>query len=175
MRHESYDMFTPKFACHETHKAVTIAPGTAKVRGGNARRPEAGYQVYADLDTLGNPAETAQAPWRVKDGALKVRYYIPNYHTPKDPHSFKAFVAWLCTQVQEGKQVHIGCIGGHGRTGLVIAAMRSVLAHDKEAILWTRKNHCKKAVETDEQVAFLVKHFGCTSVSSRYGTFGKRK
>lgn len=177
MTPKTYDLFIPKGSCHESHKPLTVAPGTSKVRGGAARHPAEGYQVYVDLDTHGNPEETAQAPWRVKNGVLRVRYYIPNFHAPRDPASFKAFVDWLCTQVQENKQVHIGCIGGHGRTGLVIAAMRAVLADDKDAIMWTRKNHCKKAVETDSQVAFLVEHFGCKSVSSRYGspTYSKRK
>lgn len=155
--------------CHEGHPTFRITPETAEVRGGSARSPAKGFDVYVDLDSQGTPDETQQAPWRVKDGIVRVRYYIANYNTPKDPQSFRAFVDWLCTQVQGGKRVHVGCIGGHGRTGLVFAAMRRVLAKDRHAIAWTRANHCHKAVETPEQVGFLVKHFDCAAIGARYG------
>ena len=36
---------------------------------------------------------------------------------PSNVARFKKLVTWVCTQLQDGKTVHIGCIGGDGRTG----------------------------------------------------------
>lgn len=157
-------------ACHETHKELQIPGALGIVRGGNARSAKDGFDVYVDLDSKG---QIQQAPWRSTPGVVKVRYEIANYRVPADPETFKAFIDWLCTQVHAGKRVHIGCIGGHGRTGLVIAALYKQLTGDKDAITWVRKNHCHKAVETNDQVAFLVKHFGCNDTGpARYGNAG---
>ena len=69
-------------------------------------------------------------------------------------------VKWLAKQVEAGKKVHVGCIGGHGRTGLVLAALARVMIDEKDAIAYVRKNYCHKVVETTAQVNFLAKHWG---------------
>jgi protein-tyrosine phosphatase len=55
-------------------------------------------------------------------------------------------------KAQKGYWVEVGCIGGHGRTGTVIAAM-AVLSGMRfdEAVEWTRKQYCSHAIETKEQ------------------------
>ena len=68
-------------------------------------------------------------------------------------------VTWVCNQLGKGKRVHVGCIGGHGRTGLFIAAVRAEYNGDKNATTWTRQNHCVNAVETQTQIDFLFKHY----------------
>jgi len=55
-------------------------------------------------------------------------------------------------KIQKGEDVEVGCIGGHGRTGTIIAAMRVILGEDANtAILTTRKEYCSHAIETAEQ------------------------
>jgi hypothetical protein len=55
-----------------------------------------------------------------------------------------------------GMWVEIGCIGGHGRTGTVLACMAVLagLSH-KQAIKYVRKNYCEKAIEAREQEWFV--------------------
>jgi hypothetical protein len=65
----------------------------------------------------------------------------------------------------DGKTVHVGCVGGHGRTGIVISAIVAELTGKKDAIQWVRKHYCKKAVESKAQVQFLMKHYGVTEVT----------
>jgi hypothetical protein len=61
---------------------------------------------------------------------------------------------------EDGSFVEVGCIGGHGRTGTVIACM-AVLAGVPacEAVEWVRKNYCEHAVESDKQ-EWWVEWFG---------------
>lgn len=60
-----------------------------------------------------------------------------------------------------GKWVEVGCIGGHGRTGTVLACM-AVLAGQsaKDAVKYVRTSYCKKAIETKEQ-EWWVSWFEC--------------
>jgi protein-tyrosine phosphatase len=56
-----------------------------------------------------------------------------------------------------GELVEIGCLGGHGRTGTALACLAvlsGVPAGD--AVGWVRATYCAKAVETDEQEAFVL-------------------
>jgi len=58
---------------------------------------------------------------------------------------------------ENGLDVVVFCVGGHGRTGTAIAAMMIVSLNFtvKEAVGWLRKNYCKKAVESKAQVEYL--------------------
>ena len=62
-------------------------------------------------------------------------------------------------QLEAGKKVHCGCIGGHGRTGTFLAALVSEFG-EKDAISYVRKNYCQKAVESSSQVKFLASTSG---------------
>ena len=69
-------------------------------------------------------------------------------------------ITWTVDQLHAGHKVHAGCIGGHGRTGLFLAALYAHMTGEADAIAHVRKHYCEKAVETKKQVDFLVKHFG---------------
>lgn len=51
-------------------------------------------------------------------------------------------------RAKSGQHVEVGCIGGHGRTGTVLACM-AVLAGvaPNEAVAWVRQNYDHRAVE----------------------------
>lgn len=52
----------------------------------------------------------------------------------------------------KGEVVEIGCIGGHGRTGTILACMHVIAGYDPDfAINLARRNYCHHAVETPEQ------------------------
>lgn len=74
-------------------------------------------------------------------------------------------VIWAIEQAFESAKtinVEVGCVGGHGRTGTVLACM-ATLAGVKpgNAVKWVRKHYCEHAVESDDQ-AWFVKWFDAT-------------
>lgn len=56
---------------------------------------------------------------------------------------------------RDGSVVEVGCIGGHGRTGMMLAIMVVVATEGKmtgdEAVAYVRANYCTKAVESKIQ------------------------
>lgn len=113
--------------------------------------------------------------------ASKVRNHTPDT-TPDlgcyayggwNPASPALFIPWqdyglpTCTYTQaaraikqafdaakDGQVVEVGCMGGHGRTGTILACM-AVLADPEltgpEAVKFIKATHCTKAVETSSQ------------------------
>lgn len=59
-------------------------------------------------------------------------------------------------RAEGGERVEVGCIGGLGRTGTVLACM-AILAgvRPSEAVAWVRTSYRPKAVETPEQEAWV--------------------
>lgn len=145
--------------CHETHPDLHIGGGT--LIGGNCRehRRHADVNLYVALDAsmehplfeIGKPIPHA------------IYYPIQNMKIPTRPDKFAALIDIIMAGLDKGLRIHVGCIGGHGRTGTVIAAVvaRLGIAPDNDAIAWVREHYCKKAVENKMQENFLVVNFGC--------------
>lgn len=59
-----------------------------------------------------------------------------------------------------GSIVEVGCVGGHGRTGSVLALMAlSCGVNDPDkAIAWVRENYCTEAIEGDKQKWYIRKY-----------------
>lgn len=145
--------------CYETHPALPV--GEFKVYGGSCGHPIVkDADVYVGLD-LGMAKSVKSYPWEHGDSFL---FYIADMHAPTDPAQFKKLIEWLAVQLAASKKVHVGCLGGHGRTGTVLSALVSYMTGEVDAITYVRKHYCIKAVESAEQVDFLVKHFGVKKV-----------
>jgi protein-tyrosine phosphatase len=65
------------------------------------------------------------------------------------------------TRAKAGQHVEVGCIGGLGRTGTVLACM-AVLAGvvPNEAVAWVRQNYDRRAVENREQEQWVLRFAG---------------
>lgn len=141
----------------ENHKPLAIGGGT--VLGAACAHPADGYDIYVGFDH-GMKFKHTAFPWeQKKDPVVEFLFPISDMCAPKSPKQFKAMIEWMSAQLALGKKIHMGCIGGHGRTGLVLAALVAHVNGEKDAIQWVRKHHCKKAVESESQVNFLMKHF----------------
>lgn len=168
-------------ACYHSHPVLKFGTGT--LIGGNCSSPVTDKaDVYVALDGYGRYSKLQ--PWEGQNTQLDTEYKITDYCAPSDAPSFKKMIKWVCNQLQAGKTVHVGCIGGHGRTGTVISAILATLwdsaewadamavlpdqgkLNKREFIQWVRKHYCKKAVESDEQVKFLQKHFKAAAASA---------
>ena len=148
---------------HPPLKITTTEGKTFTMYGGACGDPvHKNLDIYVALDH-GTAHDPQAYPWH---GTREFIYFpIQDMSTPKDAVEFKAMINWLCDQITAGKSVHVGCLGGHGRTGLVLAAIVKVLAAEQDAITYVRTHYCEKAVETHAQAAWLHTHFGITEVS----------
>ena len=148
-------------SCYHTHPKLLIGGGT--LYGGSCISPLiTDADVYIGLDSGMHVQQ--YFPW--ERSVEQVLYPITDMCAPSDPKAFAKLVDYVCNQLHDGKHVHAGCIGGHGRTGTLFSAVFSVINGDKDAITTVRKLYCKKAVESSSQINFLHKHFGITKVDA---------
>jgi hypothetical protein len=172
-------VYTP---CHHSHP--TLHFGKGKITGTSCHTPGiTDADIYVGLDH--NMQQTSRRfPW---EPGFQVHYAITDMQAPSNTATYLDMIHWLCEQLLVGQSIHVGCFGGHGRTGLVLTSILAELWHDavedqKETpdsnplafmfslpdqdlltdhqfIQWMRKHHCKKAVESYTQIEFLQKHF----------------
>lgn len=141
--------------CFESHPPLKI--GEYVIYGGSCSSPVVkDADIYVGLDY--SIAKSSKSyPWNDGESFL---FHIQDMQAPSDPDQFKKLIEWLALQLIAGKKVHVGCIGGHGRTGTVLAALVQHMTGEVNAIEYVRENYCEKAVESQSQVSFLKTHFG---------------
>ncbi|QHJ74593.1 hypothetical protein VH22019_00029 [Vibrio phage VH2_2019] len=151
--------------CWNQHPALIIPVDGIdyEVWGGSCQTPpHESVDIFVGLDQ--NMAATSRGyPWRE---GTQIHFEIKNMGVPRDVEEFKALIIYLADQVLVGRTVYVGCIGGHGRTGLVLAALYYQLTGDKKAIKIVRETYCGKAVETAEQCNWLKEHYGMNAYAS---------
>lgn len=87
-----------------------------------------------------------------------IHYPCVDQHAPGDIKSFKAMMEWILEQIDEGKKVDVGCIGGHGRTGLVLSCLLVTQGMGPwDAMEKIRSEYCTEAVESYTQEDFIGK------------------
>lgn len=81
----------------------------------------------------------------------------PDFGVPRDRDAAAAQIRSAFARAQAGERVEVGCAGALGRTGTVLASM-AVLAGvpTASAVEWVRENYDVRAVETEEQEAFVA-------------------
>ena len=80
----------------------------------------------------------------------------PDFSVPDDSAVVVAALESLRHRARSGERVEIGCYGGHGRTGTALAGLAILCGQaPDEAVSWVRATYCERAVETDEQEAFV--------------------
>jgi protein-tyrosine phosphatase len=105
--------------------------------------PERDFGLYCDARWAPTwPAETID--W-------------PDFGVPSDRDAAAAQIRTAFERARSGERVEVGCAGGLGRTGTVLAAM-AVLAGvpPAGAVRWVREHYDVRAVETDEQEAWVA-------------------
>lgn len=142
--------------CYFGHPPLPLKDGLV-VYGGSCGHPIVkDADIYVGFDRSMDVGPMSW-PWNAGESFL---YPITDMSVPKDLGSFNSLIDWLAVQLAAKKKVHLGCIGGHGRTGTVMAALVKVMTGEKAAIEYVRANYCTRAVESLVQVDFLAQHFG---------------
>jgi hypothetical protein len=75
---------------------------------------------------------------------------IPDFGVPTAA-ALEEGIAEIVSAAMKGKVPYIGCFGGIGRTGLVLAAIHRVLDPYHDALLWVRREYLAHAVERPAQ------------------------
>ena len=158
-------------SCHEDHPplAITDSTGTYYIYGGSCIRPVINdMDVFVGLD-YGMAKTSRQFPWNAGEECL---FKINDMHPPDSLAEFNQLIDYLAYSLRGGKKVFVGCIGGHGRTGTVFAALVKKMTGMEDAIPYVRENYCHKAVESTSQIDWLHKHFGITKAKPTKGYGG---
>lgn len=81
----------------------------------------------------------------------------PDFGLPGDPGRAATQIEDAFGRAKTGERVEIGCVGGLGRTGTVLACM-AILAGVPavEAVRWVRTHYDPRAVETADQEAWVL-------------------
>lgn len=113
-------------------------------------------------------------PW---EPGHEIRFPVIDHSHPKpeEMEAWRKMLDWLASQIRAGHKVHAGCIGGHGRTGLLFACLVKEMAGIDDAITYVREHYCKKVVESKSQVDWLFVNWGITKAepAKKYGTSSK--
>ena len=76
---------------------------------------------------------------------------------PADPERAAGQITDAYARAKAGEVVEIGCLGGLGRTGTVLACMAVLAGAEPEgAVPWVRRSYDARAVETAEQAEWVV-------------------
>ena len=104
--------------------------------------PERTYGLYLD------------AHWEPTWPATVIAW--EDFGLPEDPELATQQIAEAFGRARGGELVEVGCLGGSGRTGTVLACM-AVLAGvpSAEAVGWVRASYRPEAVETADQEAWV--------------------
>lgn len=92
--------------------------------------------------------------WAPDWAAVLVRW--PDFGLPENWAETANAIQNAYARAAAGERVEIGCAGGLGRTGTVLACMAvlsGVAASD--AVNWVRTQYDRRAVETDEQASWV--------------------
>lgn len=157
---KKFDSYGSGESCYHGHKPLKL-PGTDLViYGGSCISPAVtDADVYIGFDS-GMKMTARSYPWKQGTEFL---FRIRDMAAPDNPAEFTKLVKWVRKQLEDGKKVHVGCIGGHGRTGTFLAALVADFG-ETDAITYVRQHYCQKVVESTEQVNFLHEHFGVKKI-----------
>lgn len=134
--------------CH--HAPVHAHKGTLLGLAGVEHTPE-----KYDLNIFLSDTYLPEAAYGVE--ASNVIYYpVSDGQPPKNIRQFSKLINYTVSFLKTGKTVAVSCIGGHGRTGLVLAC----LITKPDPIKFIRQNYCPRAIESWVQEKFIANWHG---------------
>jgi len=109
--------------------------------------------VALDYTWVGSGA-VSKILWRL---GIPVLLVLVRDFTPPSMEQMDVIVSYIKTIISMGKKVVVACLGGHGRTGTVLAVWAG-LNGVKNPVEYVRRVYCPRAVETPEQEEFVYKY-----------------
>ena len=79
-----------------------------------------------------------------------------DFGVPADRERAAAQIRAAFERARAGERVEVGCAGGLGRTGTVLACMATLAGvPSAEAVEWVREHYDSRAIENEEQEEFV--------------------
>ena len=147
-----------KVSCWENHPVYFI--NDMPIVGGSCTSNYPDVDVFIALDWNGKKGKRSY-PW---NKGVDIYFKITDMGVPEDTVEFIKLLSYTAKAMKSGKKVYVGCIGGHGRTGLFLAALTTLMSGEKDSITKVRAEYCKKAVESDKQMKWLHDNFEIVEV-----------
>ena len=128
--------------CRHKADVVEFPDGTRVLASGwfdrSASEPAPDFGVY--LDPMWQPDwPAAHLAW-------------PDFGVPRELAAADAQILDAFERARRGERVEVACVGGHGRTGTVLACMAALAGVPPlEAVSWVRKHYCERAVQEPSQ------------------------
>ena len=128
--------------CQHTEDVVIFPDGTRVLASGWLQRkvgePTPDFGLYLD------PQWTPTWPAVMLDW--------PDFGVPRDRDVADEQIRGAFERARAGERVEVACVGGHGRTGTVLACM-AILAGvpAAESVEWVRSTYCRRAVQEPSQ------------------------
>lgn len=127
--------------------------------------PQPDLQVFLDaiwLEPINVPILTSGIMQAIPKSAIPI-IYVPWYDGRGLPVStLKWLIKTILDKMEQGYTVELGCLGGHGRTGTILACMviEAEGLDPKDAINQVKEQYCQEAVETLTQVTSIYTFAG---------------
>ena len=85
----------------------------------------------------------------------------PDFGLPADEDAAFAAIKQAFGRLRQGQDILVGCRGGTGRTGTLLACLVTLAGvPPKAAVAWVRERYRSTAVETPEQERWISERFG---------------
>src|SRR5260370_41023744 len=100
----------------------------------------------------------------------------PDFGVPGDAGAADREIRDAFERARAGQRVEVACVGGHGRTGTVLACMAILSGVPPEdAVEWVRQAYCRRAVQEPSQQYWISRHFLAGVRRLTGGTLGDRR
>lgn len=142
-------------AAHQSHRGDLVKVGEFEISLGGAQyRPLMDlldYDLVVPFLETGHPAlEGLLKPVKAAGGPVIRPYPISDFSGV--PDDWTDFLSSVVRELKAGRKVIGFCMGGHGRTGTILASLIAILEPDiEDPITAARSRYCKYAVETRAQ------------------------
>jgi hypothetical protein len=135
--------------CQHTEDAVIFPDGTRVLASGWLQRkigePAPDFGLYLDPQ------------WAPSWPAVMLDW--PDFGVPRDPDTADAQIRAAFERARAGQKVEVACIGGHGRTGTVLACMAILAGVPADAAVeWVRSTYCRRAVQEPSQQYWIERY-----------------
>jgi hypothetical protein len=158
------DMVSFDYKSCDTHNELSLFNGI--LTGGRDKKQQNNADLLVLLDGIDNYCYYGDildntGKLKPKEEQRKIFFPVKDMGIPADDKNFKTVIDLIKKYLDDGKRVHIQCIGGHGRTGMFIACLvGKYIDNIDKPIEWTRENYCTKAVESLIQIEYVEKFTG---------------
>ena len=90
-----------------------------------------------------------------------------DFGVPRDPDAAATAIREAFARARAGETVEVGCVGGLGRTGTVLACM-AILAGvpSEDAVTWVREHYDERAIESRAQEDWPLWFADCGGLSA---------